>query len=113
MKQFFPFPFGKGNQIYSNFDSITLVPQNNFTKSNINRDMSLGSMVVKDTPLSKTSSSICKMSLEGSEAGFMSNTVSNPQPISQTSMNFFISPRSITLTLNFPSPHSTNSPSPS
>jgi hypothetical protein len=36
MKQFFPFPKGKGNQIYPNFDSITLVPQNNFTKSNIN-----------------------------------------------------------------------------
>jgi hypothetical protein len=70
----------KKNQIYSNFNSITLAPQNNFTNSTLNRDVSLGSMVMKDTQLSKTSSSICKLSLEGREAEFMNNSVSNPQP---------------------------------
>jgi hypothetical protein len=94
-------------QINSNFDSNILAPQK-ISNSNINRDMSLGSMVVKDIQLPKTSSSICEVSLEGNEAGFMSNSVSNPQTMSQTSMNSFVSPRRITLTLNFPS-HTTNS----
>jgi hypothetical protein len=93
-------------QINSNFDSNILAPQKINSNSNINRDMSLGSMVVKDTQLPKTSSSICEVSLEGNGAGFMSNSVSNPQPMSQTSMNSFVSPRRITL--NFSS-HTTNS----
>jgi hypothetical protein len=41
------------------------------------------------------------VSLEGNEAEFMSKAISNPQPTSQTSMNSFIYPRRITLTLNF------------
>jgi hypothetical protein len=59
----------KKNQTNSNFNSIILLPQNNLTNSTINRDMSLRNMVVKDTPLSKTSSLICVVSLEESEAG--------------------------------------------
>jgi hypothetical protein len=54
-------------QINSNFDSNILVPQKisiSISNSNINRDMSLGSMVVKDTQLPKASSSICEVSLE-------------------------------------------------
>jgi hypothetical protein len=95
-------------QINSNFNSNILAPQK-ISNSNINRDMSLGSMVVKDTQLSKTSSSICEVSLEGNGAGFMSNSVSNPQPMSQTPMNSFVSPRRIILTLNFPFSQTTNS----
>jgi hypothetical protein len=93
-------------QVNSKFDSNILAPQK-ISNSNINRDMSLGSMVVKDTQLPKTSSSICEVSLEGNGAGFMNNSVSNPQPMSQTSMNSFVSPRRITL--NFPSSQTTNS----
>jgi hypothetical protein len=54
-------------QINSNFDSNILAPQKN-SNSNINRDMSLGSMMVKDTQLPKASSSICEVSLEGNRA---------------------------------------------
>jgi hypothetical protein len=96
------------NQINSNFDSNILAPQKN-SNSNINRDMSLRSMVVKDTQLPKSSSSICEVSLEGNGAGFMSNSVLNPQPMSQTHMNCFVSPRRTTLTLNFSFSHTTNS----
>jgi hypothetical protein len=98
------------NQINSNFDSNILAPQK-ISNSNINRDMSLGSMVVKGTQLPKTSSLICEVSLEGNGAGFMSNSVLNPQPMSQTSMNSFVSPRRIILTLNFPSQTTNSSPS--
>jgi hypothetical protein len=45
-------------QINSNFNSNILVPQEIYSNSNINRDISLRSMVVKDTQLPKTSSSI-------------------------------------------------------
>jgi hypothetical protein len=108
VKQFFHFPKGK-TQINLNFNYNILAPQKINSNSNINRDMSLESMVVKDTQLPKASSSICEVSLEGNGAGFMSNSVLNPQPMSQTSMNSFVSSRRITLTLNFPSSQTTNS----